>query len=33
MNDAQLIARLGSPEVQARFRKENPAPWVKAMGA
>jgi NAD(P)-dependent dehydrogenase (short-subunit alcohol dehydrogenase family) len=33
MNDAQLIARLGSPETQARFRKENPEPWVKAMGA
>jgi len=33
MNDAQLIARLGAADTQARFRKENPEPWVKAMTA
>ncbi len=32
-NDAQLIEKLGSAEVKARFRKENPEPWVKAMTA
>jgi NAD(P)-dependent dehydrogenase (short-subunit alcohol dehydrogenase family) len=32
-NDAQLIERLASTEVKAKFRKENPEPWVKAMTA
>jgi citronellol/citronellal dehydrogenase len=30
-NDAQLIQRLASPDVQARFRSENPKSWVAAM--
>ena len=30
-NDAQLIERLASDDVKARFRNENPKPWVAAM--
>lgn len=32
-NDAQLIERLGSADSKAKYRKENPEPWVKAMTA
>lgn len=32
-NDAQLIERLASPEVRARFQAENPSTWVEAMTA
>ena len=32
-NDAQLIERLASPDLKAKFRQENPQNWVTAMTA